>query len=272
MPCPGEVGKYVAGQTPERCGGEDPNHGMPPKRFGDIMWTEAMKRSVRLRANHELMSRQTHALRDALGVARVLNRTLILPHYECLCDRSEDVAIVPSCVYHGAPPRLRLPFPCSQHFIADTHKLQMVSLAPTLFGMQPHKFGGYVTPPIKLRAFSFLHDERTHPEIRNGVVDVAGQLPHRRVAALPVHALAAAPPRATAAALRSPAASSRAKLRAATSMRRGLGAIRVAAAHRSPSTAAAAAASCGLFGGARTRRAARAVVKARRPPRTSSGE
>ena len=79
---------------------------------------------VRLRANHELMSRQTHALRDALAMARVLNRTLILPHFDCLCDRSEDVAIVPSCVYHGAPPRLRMPFKCSQHFVADTHKLQ----------------------------------------------------------------------------------------------------------------------------------------------------
>ena len=35
--------------------------------------TEAMKRSVRLRANQRLMSRQTHALRDALAIARVLN-------------------------------------------------------------------------------------------------------------------------------------------------------------------------------------------------------
>ena len=103
----------------------------------------------------------------------MLNRTLILPHYECLCDRSEDVAIVPSCVYHGAPPRLPMPFRCSQHFVADTHKLQMMSLDPTRFGMQPHKFGGLVTPPLKIRAFSFLTDERTHPDIRGGVVDVA---------------------------------------------------------------------------------------------------
>ena len=106
MPCKAGEGEYVAGTTPAVCGGEDPNHGLPPKRFGDIMWTEAMKRSLRIRANHELMSRQTHALRDALGIARVLNRTLILPQHECLCDRSEDVAIVPSCVYHGgaSPP------------------------------------------------------------------------------------------------------------------------------------------------------------------------
>ena len=49
----------------------------------------------------------------------------------------------------------------------------MMALDPTRFGMQPHKFGGLVTPPLKLRAFSFLSDERTHPDIRNGVVDVA---------------------------------------------------------------------------------------------------
>ena len=173
MPCkPGDGGEYVKGQTPVACGGEDPHHGLGPKAFGDIMWHEAMKRSVRLRANHELMSRQVHALRDALGIARVLNRTLILPHYDCLCDRSEDVAIVPSCVYHGAPPSLQMPFKCSQHFVADTHKLQMMALDPTRFGMQPFKFGGLVTPPIKLRAHSFLSDGRTHRSIRDGVVDV----------------------------------------------------------------------------------------------------
>ena len=49
----------------------------------------------------------------------------------------------------------------------------MMALYPTRFGMQPHKFGGLVTPPLKLRAFSFLSDKRTHPAIRNGVVDVA---------------------------------------------------------------------------------------------------
>lgn len=173
MPCKVDAGVYVPGvDAPQACGGEDPRHGMPPKRFGDIMWTEALKRSVRLRENQKLMSRQTHALRDALAIARILNRTLILPHYDCLCDRSEDVAIVPSCVYHGAPPRMAVPFRCSQHFVADTHKLQMMSLDPMRFGMQPHKFNGRPTPPIRLRAFSFLSDSRTSAEIKEGVVDV----------------------------------------------------------------------------------------------------
>ena len=89
MPCaPGE-GVHVAGQLTRACGGEDPHHGLPPKPIGkEIYWQEGLKRSVRLRANVELMARQVHALRDAMAIARVLNRTLIIPHFECLCDRS----------------------------------------------------------------------------------------------------------------------------------------------------------------------------------------
>jgi hypothetical protein len=37
------------------------------------------------------MRRQLHALRDALALALVLNRTLVLPHFDCMCDRSELV-------------------------------------------------------------------------------------------------------------------------------------------------------------------------------------
>ena len=71
MPCkPGED-EYIPGQMTRPCGGEDPKHGLPPKPVGvEIMWQEGLKRSVRLRANVELMSRQVHALRDALAIAR----------------------------------------------------------------------------------------------------------------------------------------------------------------------------------------------------------
>lgn len=76
MPCkPGE-GEHRPGQPAMPCGGEDPHHGLPPKPIGmEIKWQEGLKRSVRLRQNVELMSRQVHALRDALAIARVLNRT-----------------------------------------------------------------------------------------------------------------------------------------------------------------------------------------------------
>lgn len=111
-----------------------------------------------------------HALRDALALARVLNRTLILPHFDCMCDRSEDTDIVPSCIYPGAPPSLSVPFKCSQHFVADTHKLQLMALDPTRFGMQPYKFNGNVAAPLPLRAHSFLLDPRA--------ADVAADLVH----------------------------------------------------------------------------------------------
>ena len=42
---------------------------------------------------------QVHALRDALALAFLLNRTLVLPHFDCLCDRSELVDYIPWCVY-----------------------------------------------------------------------------------------------------------------------------------------------------------------------------
>ena len=75
----------------------------------------------------DLMSMQVHALRDAMAIARVLNRTLIIPHFDCLCDRSEYPDVMPSCVYYGAPPRLKIPFRCSTHFVTDTHKLQVIA-------------------------------------------------------------------------------------------------------------------------------------------------
>ena len=174
QPCPAGAGAYVpGGPAPKPCAGEDPHHGLGKKRFGNIMWQEGLKRSTRLRANSDLMARQVHAFRDAAALARVLNRTLIVPHFDCLCDRSEDVEIIPSCVYHGAPPSLPMPFKCSLHFVLDTHKLQMMSSAPTRYGMRASKFNGYATPPLKLRAHSFLDDARTAADIKASVVDVA---------------------------------------------------------------------------------------------------
>ena len=63
----------------------------------------------RLRLNVELMRRQLHALRDAAAIAFALNRTLVLPHFDCVCDRSELVDYIPSCVFPGAPPEVRPP-------------------------------------------------------------------------------------------------------------------------------------------------------------------
>jgi len=173
MPCKDGEGVYIPGRVPSECGGEDPHHGLPRKMLGkEIMWTEGLKRSIRLRANVDLMSTQVHALRDALAIARVLNRTLIMPHFDCLCDRSEYPDVMPSCVYYGAPRRLKIPFRCSTHFVTDTHKLQLMSTEPSRFGMQPHKFDGFVVPPLRMRTHSFLNDPRTDPAITSSIVDV----------------------------------------------------------------------------------------------------
>ena len=67
MPCAAGAAEYRAGHTPPVCGGEDPHHGLPPKRFGNIHWSEGMKRSARLRANHELMGRQVAAATTCLA-------------------------------------------------------------------------------------------------------------------------------------------------------------------------------------------------------------
>ena len=171
-PCAPGQGVYVKGATPRPCGGEDPTYSWVGPRVGNIMGAEAFKRSSRLQANVELMRRQVHALRDALAIARVLNRTLVLPHFDCLCDRSEDVYVIPTCMHHGAPPSMQFPFKCSQHFVADTHKLQLMATEPTRFGMQPHKFDGAFTEPLTLRSHSFLSDPRTAAAIKEGVVDV----------------------------------------------------------------------------------------------------
>ena len=151
--------------------GEDVNHELGVRKPGNMLIGEALKRSVRLREQVALMGRQVHALRDALAVAIVLNRTLILPHFDCMCDRSELNEVIPSCIYPGAPNDMKLPFKCSTHFVLDIHKLQMMQ-APTEFGMQPHKFGGLIAPSMRLRTNHFLFDSRTDPSIRNSVVRV----------------------------------------------------------------------------------------------------
>ena len=163
-PCGPLEGRYVPGGPLQKpCGGEAPGHGLGPKRRGDIPADEAASRSLRVRQNLELMRRQLHALRDALALAFVLNRTLVLPHFDCMCDRSELVDYVPSCVFPGAPPRLAFPRKCSTHFVLNIHKL--------MYFFDPPRHGLRAAPPIQLRAHAFLHDPRTKP-IRESAASV----------------------------------------------------------------------------------------------------
>ena len=160
-PCHNGEGLWrPGGPVPRPCGGEDASHGLGGKRPGGVPAEEARRRSVRLRANLELMRRQLHALRDALALAYVLNRTLVLPHFDCLCDRSELVDYVPSCVYPGAPPGLAFPRKCSTHFVLNIHKLQYF-LEPARYAASAPWTTRKPAPPLSLRAHSFLADPRT---------------------------------------------------------------------------------------------------------------
>ena len=172
-PCAAGEGEYHPGAptVPLPCGGEDPTHTLRrPKPAGDRLAAEALERSARLRANIELMRRQLHALRDALALAVVLNRTLVLPQFDCVCDRSELVDFVPSCTFPGAPP-LAVPFKCSTAFVLNIHKL-LYLLDPPAYGLSPQWIGGRVAAPISLRAHAFLGDARTATAIREGAIDV----------------------------------------------------------------------------------------------------
>ena len=76
---------------------------------------DAIAMSSRLRAHLRLMQRNLHALRDAAAIAAALNRTLLLPHMLCACDRDERPRILPSCTTHGSG--FSLPFRCPlDHF------------------------------------------------------------------------------------------------------------------------------------------------------------
>ena len=170
-PCPSGAGTYVVGRgAPNPCGGEDPKHTLPrPKRYGDVLAEEGAQRSSRLRYNLELMRRQLHALRDAAAIAYVLNRTLILPHFDCVCDRSELVDYIPSCVFPGAPADMTFPRKCSTHFVLNIHKLLYLN-DPASHGVP--LVGGQPTVPLRLRAHAFLADERAKDAIGTSVADV----------------------------------------------------------------------------------------------------
>jgi len=164
-PCGPTEGRYVVGAEPPRpCGGEDPELRLPrPKRYGDVPADEGIARSSRLRLHIELMRRQLHALRDALALAFLLNRTLVLPHMECMCDRSELVDYIPYCVFPGAPANLTFPRKCSTHFILNIHKLLYLH-EPFAYGF-PRTQPRALDPRIRLRAHAFLSDPRTDADI-----------------------------------------------------------------------------------------------------------
>ena len=142
---------------------------------------DALRQSPRLQAQLELVRRHLLAIRDALVLAHILRRTLVLPELPCVCDRSEAPSILQHCVYEAAD--LQMPFVCPIAHIFDL---------PRLLNIQPvgSAFGGHLGKPpprgdsdsglpwyerqaglnagVELRESAFLRNPRTHPRYQFG--------------------------------------------------------------------------------------------------------
>ena len=118
---------------------------------------DALRQSPRLQGHLELVRRHLLALRDALALASILNRTLVLPALPCLCDRSEGPSIIPGCTFEASD--LKLPFFCPLAHIVDL---------PRFLAMRPRASGGYTMPGIELRESAFLRNPRTHASVVRG--------------------------------------------------------------------------------------------------------
>jgi hypothetical protein len=93
---------------------------MPDKTPDGMGWPVAVafKHAPRLDEHVKLVDRHIVALRNAMGVATALGRTLVLPKFMCLCERAESpYAILPSCILEGAS--TELPFVCPLESLFD---------------------------------------------------------------------------------------------------------------------------------------------------------
>ena len=118
---------------------------------------DALSLSPRLRQHLELVRRHIIALRDAMAIAFITKRILVLPRLPCLCDRSEGPSIIPGCTFEASD--LKLPFFCPLAHIVDL---------PRFLAMRPRASGGYTMPGIELRESAFLRNPRTHASVVRG--------------------------------------------------------------------------------------------------------
>ena len=95
----------------------------------------ALNLSPRLAQQLELVRRHLLAMRDALALAHALQRTLILPRLQCVCDRSEAPSILEGCVYEGSD--LAPPFTCPLTHIFDIAAFQRIRPPPSPAAADP---------------------------------------------------------------------------------------------------------------------------------------
>tara|TARA_B100000795_G_scaffold212702_1_gene166369 strand:+ start:548 stop:2539 length:1992 start_codon:yes stop_codon:yes gene_type:complete len=83
----------------------------------------ALRYAPRLAAHMELVDRHIFAMKQALAVARVLGRELIMPRLLCLCERGQSpFDVLPNCVKLGTT--TELPFVCPMENFLNVEELE----------------------------------------------------------------------------------------------------------------------------------------------------
>ena len=75
---------------------------------------------TQLEAHLKLMAYYKHVLVHLVALSRILNRTIIMPRFMCLCDRDEHPDNLPECKFGGSD--LELPFRCPMDYVVNTMK------------------------------------------------------------------------------------------------------------------------------------------------------
>merc|ERR1712167_217653 len=101
-----------------------------------------------------MIRRHILALRDAMALALLTRRTLVLPRLPCLCDRSEGPTVLRECKYEASD--LPVPFPCPLTHLFDIVRFE--SVRRPLRGRAR----------IDFRESSFLTNELTPRAVREG--------------------------------------------------------------------------------------------------------
>ena len=103
-----------------------------------------------------------------MALAAALKRTLVLPRYPCLCDRSEGPNIIETCTYEGSD--LTLPFVCPLSHIFDLYRFREL-------GARAGRLAAARQPPprldIQLREHAFLTNPLRPPAAADAAATLA---------------------------------------------------------------------------------------------------
>ncbi|PSC68599.1 glycosyltransferase family 77 [Micractinium conductrix] len=153
--------------------GAAPLYGSPPVKFlayeNDVLAFVAEQEAARygsrghgmplMEAHMIGMAYQLAMMRDAMAVARMLGRAVVLPTLWCWCDFDESPDIMETCRIKGTDLPLHGPFECPVDYPINVYYLQ--------------------SSGVDWRPAGFLHLPQLPPQVRHGraVVAVAAQRP-----------------------------------------------------------------------------------------------